>query len=185
MPVYTYRNDPKARSLIGSDETGWRNVYTQTRPAAPGDFTQQETHAGLVLADAQGKTIYIYSCGDDALDQLACDHPDSPQEYRLAVCGGGDADRCLRTWPYVLASARAVSPSPVWTVMTIDPRSGRTAAEGQAGAVRVWAYRARPVYTYANDQPGDVKGDALGEYYGSRNGFKAFWIRDDFFNNAG
>ncbi len=51
--------------------------------------------------------------------------------------------------------------------------------------MHVWAYRDRPVYTYFNDKPGDVNGDALGEFYGTRNGFKAFWLRDDFYNNAG
>jgi len=42
------------------------------------------------------------------------------------------------------------------------------------------------VYTFAGDQKaGDIKADAWGEYNGLRNGFKAFWLRDDFFENAG
>ncbi|MGE3477388.1 MAG: hypothetical protein AB7H70_16415 [Rhodospirillaceae bacterium] len=184
-PLYTFNDDPKGRSLIGSDEPGWHNVYTQRAPAAPREFTQQDTHAGIVLADGAGKTIYIYSCGDDALDQLACDHPGSPQEYRLAVCGGGDAARCAKTWPLVLARKDAESPSRVWTIINIDPLSGRLTSPDAPQSVRAWAYRGRPVYTYAGDQPGDVNGDSLGEFYGSRNGFKAFWLRDDFLNNAG
>ena len=46
-------------------------------------------------------------------------------------------------------------------------------------------FRDRPVYTYAGDrEPGDANGDAYGEFNGYRNGFKAFWLRDDFRNNA-
>ncbi len=184
-PLYTYNDDPKLRSQIGSDEPGWHNVYTMRAPAAPAGFTEQDTHAGIVLADAHGQTIYLYSCGDDALDQLACDHPTTPQEFRLAVCGGGDVSRCLKTWKYVPAAAGAAAPNRIWTAIDIDPATGRFAAPGQTGAMHVWAYRGRPVYTYFNDKPGDVNGDALGEFYGTRNGFKAFWLRDDFYNNAG
>jgi len=38
------------------------------------------------------------------------------------------------------------------------------------------------VYTYSGDQqPGDINGDAIGEWRAQRNGFKAFWLRDDHF----
>ncbi|MHB1205663.1 MAG: COG4315 family predicted lipoprotein [Rhodospirillaceae bacterium] len=184
-PLYTYIAETKPRSLSGSDEPGWHNVYTQAAPTPPAEFTRQDTHAGIVLADAHGKTIYLYACGDDALDQLACDHPDSPQEYRLSVCGGNDAARCLKTWPPVAAAKDARSPSRSWTTIDIDPLTGHFAAPGQPGAMHVWAYRGRPVYTFADEKPGDVDGDAWGEFYGARNGFKAFWLRDDFYSNAG
>ncbi|MCA0202134.1 MAG: hypothetical protein LCH56_15105, partial [Proteobacteria bacterium] len=184
-PLYTYNDDPKLRSQIGSDEPGWHNVYMMHAPAVPVGFTERDSHAGIVLADAHGQTIYLYSCGDDALDQLACDHPSTPQQFRLAVCGGGDAARCLKTWRYVPANADARPPNRIWTTIDIDPMTGRIAVQGQVGVMHVWAYRGRPVYTYFNDKPGDVNGDALGEFYGTRNGFKAFWLRDDFYNNAG
>ena len=184
-PLYTYIADTKPRSQLGSDEPGWHNVYTQRAPAWPAEFTQQETHAGIVLADAKGKTIYTYACGDDALDQQACDHPASPQGYRFSVCGGNDADRCVKTWPYVIAAKDAKAPSRSWTTVDIDPRTGLYATPGQAGALHVWAFRSRPVYTFADEKPGDVDGDAWGEFYGARNGFKAFWLRDDFYSNAG
>ena len=65
--------------------------------------------------------------------------------------------------------------------MSIDPRTGHKAAPEQAGAIRVWAYRDRPVYTFGGDAaPGDVNGAGTGEWRGQRNGLKAFWIRDDF-----
>jgi len=39
---------------------------------------------------------------------------------------------------------------------------------------------------YAGDtQPGDIEGDAWGEVWGLRNGFKAFWLRDDYTDTGG
>jgi predicted lipoprotein with Yx(FWY)xxD motif len=185
-PLYTNILDPNTGSMQGSDVPGWHNAYTQKAPSPPPAFTQQDSTGGVVLADARGRTIYVYNCADDSFDQLACDHPDAPQAYRLAICGGGDVDRCLRTWPYVVAEAGAQSTSRTWRVLEIDPRTGHIAQPGQAGALRVWSYLGSPVYTYMGDkQPGDIRGDGNGEFGGSRNGFQAFFLRDEFFNNAG
>jgi predicted lipoprotein with Yx(FWY)xxD motif len=63
--------------------------------------------------------------------------------------------------------------------------TGHYATPGQSNALHVWAFRGRPVYTFADEDAGDVDGDAWGEFFGYRNGFKAFWLRDDFFSNAG
>lgn len=184
-PLYSYSLDYDIRSLKGSDEAGWNVVYVQKTPAPPAHFTRQETLAGIVLADENGKTIYTYNCGDDSKDQLACDHPGAPQQYRLAICGGGDAARCLKMWPYVTAAAGAKSDSRSWSIITIDPMTGLHAAADAPGAQRVWAYRDRPVYTYARDlNAGDTFGVARGEHRGRRNGFTAFWVRDDFFGNT-
>jgi predicted lipoprotein with Yx(FWY)xxD motif len=181
-PLYTYRLDGDTQKQKGSDVPGWHNVFLQRAPAPPAGFTVQDTTAGQVLADAQGRTIYTYFCSDDALDQLGCDHPTQTQAYRLAICGGGDAERCLRTFPYVPAAKDAKSSSRSWSVITIDPMTGRLADPKQPGAMRVWAFRGRPVYTFAGDRaPGDAFGDGHGEFRGQRNGFKAFWLRDDFF----
>jgi predicted lipoprotein with Yx(FWY)xxD motif len=185
-PLYTRVGEERQHSLEGSDAPGWHNVYTQKAPAPPADFTVQESPGGLVLADARGRTVYIYHCGDDALDQLACDYPGAPQAYRFAVCGGGDPQRCLKTFPYVLATPGVKSTSRVWRVLEIDPRTGHLAAPGQADALHVWAFRERPVFTCAFDeQPGDLRADGWGEFNGYRNGFKAFWLRDDFTDNTG
>jgi predicted lipoprotein with Yx(FWY)xxD motif len=137
-----------------------------------------------VLADANGRTLYVYNCNDDAQDQQSCNHPTSPQAYRMAVCGNGDPELCLKMFPYVMAPPGAVSKSRLWSVMTIDKNTGRLAQAGQAGAIQVWAYRDRPVYTFGRDRPGDTGGDAWGEFNGYRNGYKAFWLRDDYRSNA-
>jgi predicted lipoprotein with Yx(FWY)xxD motif len=185
-PLYTYALDAETSSLQGSDVPGWHNVYTQYAPAPPQGFTRQDTDIGIVLADARGMTIYTYNCGDDSADQLDCSQPTAPQSYRLAICGGGKVDRCLRDWPYVVASTGAKSPNRTWTIVEIDSQTGRPAQAGQAGALRVWAYRGVPVYTHIRDkQPGDYEGNANGEFGGGRNGFRAFWLRDDYFDNAG
>ncbi len=180
-PLYRYVLDEEARSLRGSDVPSWHNVYMQLAPTAPAGFSVQSTTAGQVVADAHGKTIYMFTCGDDAVDQLACDHPSEPQVYRFAMCGGGDVERCLKTFPYVVADKGARSSNRLWTIVSIDPQTGHFASSGQQGALRVWAYRERPVYTYAGDRaPGDSFADGIGEFRGQRQGFKAIWLRDDF-----
>lgn len=179
-PLYTFAGDSGPHIQEGLDVKGWHTVYTQLAPAWPRSFTTQETPGGVVLADARGHTIYVYNCGDDSLDQLACDHPDTPQEYRYAVCGGGDPIRCARTFPYVAAAEGETSPNTTWTIMAIDPKTGRRATPGQADALRVWAYRDRPVYTFIRDVgPGSIRAQSWGEFYGARNGYYAFWLRQE------
>ena len=185
QPLYTNVLDQHSWSQQGSDVSGWENVYTQRAPAHPGSFTVQQSLAGDVLADARGMTIYTYVCGDDSADQLACDHPDDTQVYRLAMCGGGDAAKCQEYWPYLRAEKGAVSNSRAWRVVSIDPNTGHFAEAEHADAVSVWAYRDRPVYTFGGDEePGDVNGAGTGEWRGQRNGLQAFWLRDDYMRGA-
>jgi predicted lipoprotein with Yx(FWY)xxD motif len=181
-PLYTYERDSGPLRQQGSDVPGWHNVYTQSLPSPPEGFTVQDTIMGQVLADSRGRTLYTYVCDDDSVDQLGCDHPSETQIYRIAMCGGGRIERCLANWPYVMAPPDAKTTSHVWSAIDIDPATGHRAAPGQPGALRVWAFRDRPVYTYALDQrPGDVAGDSTGEWRGQRNGLRAFFLRDDFF----
>ena len=93
-----------------------------------------------------------------------------------------DLERCARNFPYVEAARDARGQSRLWSVVEIDPATGHFAAKDQPGALRVWAYRERPIYTFAGDaQPGEVNADGLGEFQSEREGFRAFWWRDDFF----
>jgi predicted lipoprotein with Yx(FWY)xxD motif len=195
-PVYTHVADMGFRadgmSVEGSDTPGWSLVYTQVAPEIPSELKRQVTIAGETLADARGRTIYLYFCQDDADDQLPCDHPETTQVFRMGVCGGGDAERCKRRFPLVLASAKAKSASRAWSVMDIDPMTGRIAQPGDTGAVRAWAYRDRPLYTFDGDPapkvgdrgPGDFEADGLGEWKGQRHGYTAFWLRDDFYGRT-
>jgi|GEM_PF-205440 len=183
-PLYTYNFDPEARRMIGSDQAGWHNVFTQRVPAPPPEFTIQSTRTGHVLADADGRTIYIYNCGDDAPDQLFCDHPNYTQAYRLAVCGGNDPERCLMMFPPVEAPGEVETDNRLWGTVYIDPLTGKEMEPGEEGGMHVWTYRDRPVYTSALDKkPGDINADNWGEFNGWRNGYKAFWLRDDYYSN--
>jgi len=178
-PLYTYLGDDAPGKVDGVEVQGWHSVFTQAAPPAPKGFTIQVNTNGEVLADSHGKTLYYYSCGEDSSDQLACDTMDSPQEYRIAVCGDGDIEKCLKTWPYVVAGPAAKSDSRLWSIVWVDPKTGRRAQPNQQGALQVWAYRDRPVYTFAGDkEPGDFEGNTIGEWHGKWNGFQAFWIRD-------
>ena len=185
-PLYTSNLEVKSRSFVGADVPGWHNVYMQRAVTPPAEFTVQDAaFGGQVLADANGRTIYMYNCRDDSLVQLACDHPAAPQDYRLAICGNGDPALCRQTFPYVETSADAKSESPLWSVLAIDPDTGHLASPDQDNTMYVWAYRARPVYTYGGDkEAGVTNGDGVGEFTGRRNGFKAFVLRDDFGGNA-
>jgi predicted lipoprotein with Yx(FWY)xxD motif len=179
-PLYRHLPDPRPGSENGTETPGWQIVYLKEAPRPPAAFTIQVTTAGTVLADAKGHTIYTYACGDDAPDQLGCDHPTQPQLYRLALCGAGSPERCLRNFPYVQAS-RGARAAGLWSVVDIDPLSGGYARRGQQGALRVWAYRQRPVYTYAGDQrPGDIHADHYGELRAQRHGYSAFWLRNEY-----
>lgn len=180
-PLYTRLADTRLHSFDGGDIPGWRNVYVYSGPSIPTGFTVQDTTRGQVVADARGLTVYTYSCVDDAADQQPCDHPSLTQAYRYSVCGGGDPARCRVTFPYVIADKNAKSSNKTWSVVLIDPSSGKYATPGQAGAVSVWAYRGRPIYYFIRDKaPGDFEADAWGEFNGYRNGFHAIWMRDQF-----
>ena len=185
-PLYTRTVDPKERSYEGGDVPGWHNVFVQRRPAPPKGFHLVDTVAGQVLAEPHGKTIYFYQCNEDTADTLFCDSPDSPQVYRWAVCGGGDVDRCNKTFPYVIAEKDAKSDSISWSTRDIDPKSGHYVAAGTQGSLHVWAFRGRPIYTFAGDkEEGDIGADSWGQDHGDRNGFNAFWMRDDYKGNDG
>ena len=89
----------------------------------------------------------------------------------------------LHRFPIVIAPANARRTSRSWSTLTIDPLTGHKPPRGAPGWLRVWAYRDRPVYTYAGGrQPGDVNADSHGEFRGERNGFRAFWLCDNFFH---
>jgi predicted lipoprotein with Yx(FWY)xxD motif len=81
----------------------------------------------------------------------------------------------------VVAAANAKAPSHTWQIKFIDTKTGFWTEEGKENALRVWAYRDRPVYYCARDKkPGDIECDSWGENFGLRNGYRAYWLRDDF-----
>lgn len=185
-PVYRYIEDTKLGSQSGSDIPGWRNVYTQMTPKPPAGFVMKPTIVGMGLGDSNGMTIYRYVCTDDAPDQLSCDTPDSPQLYRFAMCGGGDPDLCLKAFPYLIAPTGTKTGNQVWGTMPIDPKTGKQVAAGAVGALNVYTFRGRPIYTFAgykgygDRKPTDINANGWGEANGGRNGYAAIIYRDIF-----
>ena len=57
---------------------------------------------------AAAERFTFITARDDSVAQLACDHPDAAQDYRLAICGNGDPEVCRETFPYVVARADAI-----------------------------------------------------------------------------
>jgi len=191
-PVYTYvldkpRNVVGARgtSLIGNDIPGWHPVYTQKWPDPPKEFTLQDGYIGQVLADKNGMSLYVYYCNDDAMDQQSCDHPSQSQVYRHAISGRGDPVAANKLFPYALAPKDTKVEGLIWGTAWIDPQTGHHAKPDAPGAIHVWTWRDRPLFTHSRDKkPGDTNGDSWGEEGGIRNGYRAFWTRDDFFGLA-
>ena len=180
-PLYTHVTDTKAHGYMGSDVPGWSNVYVQMAPSPPKGFGIVASRSGRVRTDDKGRTIYFYQCFEDATDSFACDSPKDPQVYRWAVCGGGDIDRCNKTFPYVIADKNAKAENIAWSIRDIDPKSGRYVAANTPGSLHVWTFRGRPIYTFAGDkETGDIEADSWGQDHGQGNGFTAFWVRDDF-----
>jgi len=182
-PVYRYLGDTRAHAQSGSDQPGWNIAYVQEAPPLPKGFTLKPTPLGLALGDERGMTLYRYKCTDDAPDQLNCDTPETPQVYRIAICGGGDAERCLKAFPYAVAPAGATTGTNVWGTTYINPHTGKRATAKDPGALNVWTYRGRPLYTFAGRKsygdrtPDDANADKWGEMMGDRNGFKAIIYR--------
>ncbi|MSR16061.1 MAG: hypothetical protein EXR86_16230 [Gammaproteobacteria bacterium] len=184
--MYRHLTDRTLHSQDGSDVPHWHNVYTQMAPKPPQGLAVKVTAMGDALGDEHGKTVYEYRCTDDAIDQLLCDYPEAPQIYRLTVCGGGDRDLCLKTFPYVIAPKGAKTGNQVWGTMYVDPKTGKRATADQPRALNVWTFRGRPVYTfdgfnnYGDKTPEDTNADSWGEFKGLRNGFHVILYRDVF-----
>ncbi len=183
-PVYRHPTDLKLGSQDGADIKGWHNVYTQMTPSPPAGFTMKPTIVGMGLGDSKGMTIYRYICTDDGADQQSCDSPDHPQIYRFAVCGGGDPDRCVKTFPYLIAPAGAKTGNKMWGTMYIDPKTGKRATATTPGALNVWTLRERPIYTFAgyrgygDQKSSDIKANGWGEGNAGHNGYMAIIYRD-------
>jgi len=93
--------------------------------------------ANAVLPSAMTEASVLTDANGKTLYTLASD-----VEFGKSACNGD----CTFTWPPFLAADGAV-PQGDWTIFTRD--DGRPQ----------WAYKGRPLYTYAKDQaPGDARG---------------------------
>ncbi len=160
-PLFTFSGDSRFAEMNGRDEPGWAPLAIQPRLAPPPELSIQVTADGEVYADSHGMTVYSWGCNDEGPDRALCDIPGATQTYRLSICGA--AATCVKTWKPVLASKGAKPVGRTWSIVLVDPSGAEQyAAPGQKDALRVWAYRGRPIYTFARDAaPGDINGYAV------------------------
>jgi predicted lipoprotein with Yx(FWY)xxD motif len=70
-------------------------------------------------------------------------------QYDLDVDGQSRCvDACSKSWPPVIASADATPVVGDWKTI-------------KRGNARQWTFRGKPIYTYAKDAPGGIKGDGV------------------------
>jgi predicted lipoprotein with Yx(FWY)xxD motif len=176
-PVYTYAYDAEANagqmlgdtygSVFGPVIRGWKIAVAQPPPAPPTGVTIQKLAGdwepfnsplpSVVYADRQGRPLYTMHCRHGGRDTVSCDDVGDDPRYWLTYCGG--PERCVRTWKPLSAPRDARGDDGLWSVVTVNPQHPYRAVEPGQG-LRVWAYRGRPVLTYAGDRlPGDFYGD--------------------------
>jgi predicted lipoprotein with Yx(FWY)xxD motif len=100
----------------------------------PAGVQARKSDAGpVVLADAKGMTLYTF---------------DMDKTPGKSVCNADT--KCSVYWPPLMAAADS-KPMGNWTVITRDDGS------------KQWAYKGKPLYTFANDKKaGDTTGNEMG-----------------------
>jgi predicted lipoprotein with Yx(FWY)xxD motif len=161
-PLFTYAGDTRFGDLHGAAEAGWTLATLQAPLKPPSDIAVEMTVTGPVYADHDGRTVYVWTCVDEAPDKEVCDIPASSgvANWR-SLCG--PAATCAATWRPVIAPAGARPVGATWSIVAVDPTGARQfASADQPDALKVWAYRGRPLYTYVGDHaPGDMYGDGV------------------------
>jgi predicted lipoprotein with Yx(FWY)xxD motif len=176
-PVYTYDYDAEANSgqllgdtygaIFGPAIAGWKIAVAKAPPRPPAGVTVQKLAGdweqfnsplpSLVYADRRGRPLYTMHCRHGGRESVTCDDVGDDPRYWASYCGGPKA--CAATWTPLIAPPNARRDDGLWSVVTINPQNPFQ-APAPGHRQRVWAYRGRPVFTYAGDRlPGDVYGD--------------------------
>ena len=139
----------------------WQPIVKYPAKGRPEAITLEMTvpEIGWVYADGRHHTLYIFSCSEQAADQLPCDEVGDPASYWSAICG--TVDQCVKEWHPLMAEA-AVKPAGAWKIENVPYPMFKevTGAYGvDVPTVRAWTYYGRPVYTFSGDK---VPGEALG-----------------------
>jgi hypothetical protein len=132
------------------------------KPPAP-DVTIYPSASGDVFADRSGKSLYVFLCSESSEVRLPCDV--TTPIHRLALCGG--PEKCNQTWIPLRPSPGAKSSNHLWSLIQLNPTTGERLFDAKARkGMDVWAYRGRPVYTYAGDkEPGETNGGSAHRLY--------------------
>jgi predicted lipoprotein with Yx(FWY)xxD motif len=134
--LYSFVNDIAPGDANGEGDGGWHAVTLEPAPPNPSWVTIQESDAGSLLADPEGKTLYAHAA-----------------EIRRAVgrySGPPNGIERPEDWKPVLAAAEA-QPIGEWSLLNpILP--------APPGA-KQWAYRGLLLYTNVRDsRPGETQG---------------------------
>lgn len=132
--------DDSSDTKSGSTTSAPSDTTTTTAKPAAGPVTAASNPTlGQILVDEQGRTLYVFDA--DQGGKIAC---------------GTD---CAGAWPPLVLESGASLPTS--GALSAD----LTTVARDDGAQQV-AYKGRPLYRFANDaQPGDAKGDGLGNVW--------------------
>jgi len=177
-PLYIYMYDsPRHGEQFWNDTfggtweegiPGWQVALLKRAPEHPADVVLQALSGEnevqnfglpkIVYADSKGMTLYTMHC---PLEDIDCDDVGDDPRYWLSFCGG--EQRCNKTWRPLRAPSKAKSTDGIWSVVVINASHPWRPVESGRPGIEVWAYRGRPVFTYAFDvRPGDYNGDDHG-----------------------
>jgi predicted lipoprotein with Yx(FWY)xxD motif len=135
--LVTYAGDVNPGETAGHGVAGHRAVVLQPPPPLPPWATIQNSDAGELIANAQGRTVYAH----------AFNPRNRRQNPRLIACNG----ECVDPEWVPFAATPEDKPVGSWTILK---RSDGTLQ---------WAYKGQRLYTHVLDkQPGDFKGIRFG-----------------------
>jgi predicted lipoprotein with Yx(FWY)xxD motif len=174
--VYTYSRDSliDARQPVGdvfgqidgAPLKGWHVVLLKETPKPPPGVTistvvrdgrDENPTLDRVYANSDGKTLYTIRCLENTTDQLDCDDVGDSPRYWMSFCGS--SQQCATTWRPMTAPTGGQPIGDVWSVIVINPGNPWQPLEKEKSGESVWAYRGRPVFTYARDfRRGDYNG---------------------------
>ncbi len=179
--MYTYSGDHAEGDSLGVVESGAKAVVLHPMPEVPAGITVRRTALGPVYADSNGRTLYVFSCdirppgSRESIGGLICDGWDNDLFQREQYCPA--ADKCAQNWMPFEAPEDAQPSGGIWTVMTIpDPvnyplrwQPLDSAGELPPGAVNVWLFEGRAVFTSKDDDgPGQLWGHNVHQNSGQR-----------------
>jgi predicted lipoprotein with Yx(FWY)xxD motif len=174
-PVFRFESDHVPEDANGTGVDGAQLITLQEPPKPPRQVFVYMALFGPVYTNPQGLTLYYFQCAPYKPpgrgvpgETLACDGPTDDVTYREVYCPA--PDRCAQMWRPFRAPEDAQPRGGTWSIAAIpDPvhyplRYVNLGAQSalRAGAIKVWTYKGRPLYTFAGDHvAGDVKGHKI------------------------
>jgi len=143
---------------------GWLPIFFERAVPTPSAIETRFSLIGDIYTNRDGMALYVFTCGEGP-HSVPCDDPEDAAAHWSIVCGAPEF--CARRWrPY--RATPGAEDSGEWSIKTIPhpvfvDSTGFTYAEDSGSPmVRVWAYRGRPVYTFADDdEPAQVLGHEM------------------------